>query len=76
MNWEIREYSVGFAVEQGELVMVYRRSWMERLFSWPWRPWVTEAIKPTLLGHLAAGRVKAMQDMGKCLSVGIYGPPV
>jgi hypothetical protein len=29
-----------YAVKDGEPI-IHRRSWRQRLFSWPWRPWVT-----------------------------------
>jgi hypothetical protein len=27
-------------LEAGEPASLRRRSWLERLFSWPWKPWL------------------------------------
>lgn len=30
-------------IEAGWPVILRRRSWVERLFSWPWKPWLAVA---------------------------------
>lgn len=32
-------------VYAGQLVSIRHRSWVERLFSWPWKPWLTVAVR-------------------------------
>lgn len=38
----IRITVAGDEVRVGDLVRLERRTWRERLLSWPWRPWVGE----------------------------------
>lgn len=38
INIEVTEEQAKFAYPFGVMRPV-RRSWLERLFSWPWRPW-------------------------------------
>ncbi len=33
-------------VSFGKFVTLRKRGWLERLFSWPWRPWVVMAATP------------------------------
>ena len=32
-------------LEVGDPVTTYRRSWRERLLSWPWRPWLAVGVR-------------------------------
>ena len=38
--------------EQGPMVLLapVRLTWRERLLSWPWRPWMAEALKEVKRG--------------------------
>ncbi len=38
----IRIVIAGEEVRVGDLIRVEKRSWRERLLTWPWRPWIAE----------------------------------
>lgn len=39
-------FVAGAEVKSGDFVVYVRRTWRERLLSWPWRPWIASKVVP------------------------------
>lgn len=68
-DWPHQQVAVGYAIEPiaaGDLVETYTRSWRERLFSWPWKPWFKRGVRRSALATMIEARewvVKQMQEV-------------
>jgi hypothetical protein len=57
MTYEHKQVSVGITICDGQ-EMTRIRDWRERLFSWPWRPWVREVPSEWALVLQASERAR------------------
>lgn len=54
-----------------------RRSWLERLFTWPWRPWIDEEfVTDPVLAALAKRKAQKALERAKAYSERIKGNAV
>ncbi len=55
------------------LIETYRRSWRERLFTWPWRPWVRWGQRPTTYSLIKARMLATEEAMAHNLEQQMFG---
>ena len=66
------EYTMPTVILPGTLSETYARSWRERLFSMPWRPWVRDGERPTQLAILIEAHRRALEKMRREVDTNLF----
>jgi hypothetical protein len=70
-----KSVSAGYSIEPlkaGDMVETYARSWHERLFSWPWKPWLKTGVRPSFLARAIEARERTLEEMQRITDMGPF----
>lgn len=72
MTWEHKQHSYVLTMPKAsELTETYTRGWLERLFSWPWRPWQSTGTRMTAFGMMMQAHQRTRDELERMSSGGL-----
>ncbi len=73
VEYEIREYACSVDVPRFAAMVTYKRSWRERWFTLPWRPFQRTGVRPSMITLMEQRMDRAEQAMRAELDQPMYG---